>query len=349
MRSMLHSTKLLIAFLIFVFPNLVLVDDYYAAPGWANASSDKAIQLGTLATIDEVCQLIDHPVFTIKQQDSNLREPWKQSYFGFGADETPYTYLFIPIDNVITEFKSMFPARYQLGRDKKETFQMMQNISYFPECFIKARDIGVFKSISPVLIQEQNTYGTQTDYPLIQWTERKPERLVREYYSNLVSVGSVKLSAGAEGNTTCMGCIFFLKEIYSSLIERFDELYAAEVDRLKRAVAHRKVAEKYRLEALLLLNDEEAAKLRLQEVISIEAEKLRIEKINIDLNAERDAALLASKEEERFRQNSLERRLKLKIEAEERQESQNLKIFFIVFVISIFIARYLFQKREFKY
>jgi len=335
MKSAFNHIRLIIVLLISLIPSLLLAD-YYASGTFSKGK----IKIGTLATIDEVCKLIDHPVFTIKQEDSGIKNP---RIFRLNM---PYTYLFIPIDNEIKKFKSMFPSGYYfLGRDKKDASKMMDRISHFPECF-KSRNIGEIPNSIGYDSYEQEKYNVKANYPLIQWTQEEPRRLDLDYYSNLYGAQHLEIRLSGFREHTCIGCIFFLKEMHSTLLKRFDELYAVEVVRLKTEAARkaalqireeeervrqeafeRKEAEKIRLEALSLLKKQEAEELRLQKIASIEEEKLRLEQIRIQQKAESE-------------------RLKLQIQLEKEQENRNLIILIVAFIISIFVASYFLQKRK---
>ena len=211
MRPIVNHVRLFATLSIFLIPNLLLAEDFYASDDGFFTRSTK---IGTLATIDEVCKLIDHPIFTIRQEDSKIKSPFRLNI--------PYTYLFIPIDNEIKEFKSNLPkyGYYFMGRDKKNASMMMERISHFPECFI-FRGIGEIPNSN---IYEQETYGVKANYPLIQWTQEEPKRLSLDYYSNLYTGSNLEIRLKGTGKDTCIGCIFFLKEMHPFLIKRFDEL-----------------------------------------------------------------------------------------------------------------------------
>ena len=187
-------------------------------------TKQKYVSFGKMATIDEVCDLLNHPIFNSVDLPSK-EEMFPNEYNQFMFNQK---FLEVPIDSIIDEFISKIPfdeksnSEFLIGRSYQDHAEFMY---YLKQTFYSYTPVGAVHSdrqldsdgCLPVLINISMNGSTSGHTDAIEWwSDTKKYKSYGHQFDSRV-----------EPNNPCLFCIFFIREFHDDLNKKFDSLLAA--------------------------------------------------------------------------------------------------------------------------
>ncbi len=187
-------------------------------------TKQKYVSFGKMATIDEVCDLLNHPIFNsvdLPSKEEMFPNEYKQFMFN-------QKFLEVPIDSIIDEFISKIPfdeknnSEFLIGRSYQDHAEFMY---YLKQTFYSYTPVGAVNSdrqldsdgCLPVLINISMNGSTRGHTDAIEWWSD-----TKKYQSR-----GHQFDSRVEPNNPCLLCIFFIREFHDDLNKKFDSLLAA--------------------------------------------------------------------------------------------------------------------------
>ena len=183
-------------------------------------TKQKYVSFGKMATIDEVCDLLNHPIFYSvdlpKQEDM-----FENEYEKFFRQKQKF--LEVPIDSIIDEFQSKIPfgskkdVEFLVGRSPNEHYAFWNDLeeTFMPNGDYRFRTLLGNENCLPPLV----TLGMSRLYAIEWWSDSQKYN---------VRGNGGQYDKYARPDEPCLFCIFFIKDFHLELNNRFDAILAGE-------------------------------------------------------------------------------------------------------------------------
>lgn len=203
----------------------------------------KKVKIGTIASKEDICRLLQHPVFDEK--------PVKSGFY------------VIPIHNIINDFRSNLPDFDQVYFAKSvEDMEMWKK---------RWKDDFSFSSTCVPLHLLKNG---ERDVPAINWQGAGTDKYFNNGYFNSIGYGRSSMEMfitrlGKQSSGFNPWAVIYLKEAHPALMERFDEIYLLNIEKERKIIEANKA------------RDEATRLAILQKELEIKAEENRQEELKL--------------------------------------------------------------------
>ena len=170
----------------------------------------KKVKIGTIASKEDICRLLQHPVFDEK--------PVKSEFY------------VIPIHNIINDFRSNLPDFDQVYFAKSvEDMEMWKK---------RWKDDFSFSSTCVPLHLLKNG---ERDVPAINWQGAGTDKYFNNGYFNSIGYGRSSMEMfitrlGKQSSGFNPWAVIYLKEAHPALMERFDEIYLLNIEKERKII-----------------------------------------------------------------------------------------------------------------